>query len=176
MTVVPAGAADAPKAQDLTARIIDAGMNHGEIMLTAQYLADRIGGRIPNSPAMRAAERWTQGRYRDWGLTNGHAEPFLFRRGWSIEAINVRMTVPRVLTLRAIPVAFTPGTAGTVTADIIFAPVDTYDLLKATDLRQDAVIMAIFSWNAANRAEQLPRLVLTKSAETNPFAYPEPEN
>jgi hypothetical protein len=120
---VPAVAADAPRAPDLTARIIDAGMNHGEIMLTAQYLTDRIGGRIPNSPAMRAAERWTQSRFRDWGLSNVHAEPFLFGRGWAIEAINVRMTLPRVLTLRAIPIAFTPGTAGPVTADIIVAPI-----------------------------------------------------
>jgi hypothetical protein len=120
---MPALPADAATTPDLPARIIDAGMNHSEIMLTAQYLTDRIGGRIPNSPAMRAAERWTQGRYRDWGLSNVHAEPFLFGRGWSIEAINVRMTVPRVLTLRAIPIAFTPGTAGPVTADIIVAPI-----------------------------------------------------
>jgi hypothetical protein len=54
--------------------------------------------------------------------------------------------------------------------------IDTFDHMKAADLRQAAVIMASFLWNAANRAEPLPRLVPTKPAETNPFAYPEPED
>ncbi|OYU14591.1 MAG: peptidase M28 [Alphaproteobacteria bacterium PA4] len=119
---MPAYAAEPAKAPDVTARIIDSGMNHGEVALTAEYLTDRIGGRIPNSPAMRVAEGWAQGKFRNWGLANVHAEPFLFGRGWSIDAINVRMTAPRVLTLRAIPIAFTPGTGGPVTADIIVAP------------------------------------------------------
>ena len=104
---------------DMTARIIDAGMNHGEIVETAQYLTDRIGARMTNSPQMRAAEAWTQAKYRGWGLANVHFEPFEFGRGWSIDAINVRMTAPRVLTLRAIPVAWTPGTGGPVTAAIL---------------------------------------------------------
>ena len=41
-------------------RIADAGFNHSEIVDTAAYLADEIGGRMTNSPAMRKAERWTQ--------------------------------------------------------------------------------------------------------------------
>src|SRR5262249_48130 len=44
-------------------KIADAGFNHGEVVETAAYLADRIGGRMTNSPAMRTAERWTQDRF-----------------------------------------------------------------------------------------------------------------
>ncbi len=118
---MPAIAADAPEPA-MTARITDAGMNHGEVMETIEYLADRIGGRMTNSPQMRAAEAWTQAKYKDWGLSNVHLESFEFGRGWSIDAINVRMTAPRVLTLHAIPVAWTPGTGAAVSAPIIVAP------------------------------------------------------
>jgi hypothetical protein len=103
-------------------RIIDEALNHSQLPETAAYLTDRIGGRMTNSPQMRAAERWTQQRFRDWGLKNVRAEGFDFGRGWSIERIEARMVTPRVVVMRAIPVAWTPSTAGTVSAAIVVAP------------------------------------------------------
>ncbi|GGE06257.1 peptidase M28 [Polymorphobacter glacialis] len=103
-------------------RIIDAGMNHGDVMETVAYLTDRIGGRMTNSPQMRAAENWTRQRFAEYGLSNARLEPFEFGQGWSIDSSQVRMTAPRVLTLRSIPVAWTPGTGGAVTAPIVVAP------------------------------------------------------
>ncbi len=117
--IAPAIAADTSAT---TARIIDAGLNHGEVVETIEYLTDRIGGRMTNSPQMRAAETWTQGKFKGWGLSNVHAEPFDFGRGWSIDSVAVRMTAPRVLPLHAIPVAWTPGTGAAVSAPIIVAP------------------------------------------------------
>ena len=105
-------------------RILDEGMNRSEVMETAAYLTDRIGGRMTNSPQMRQAERWTQQRFRDWGLADVRAEGFEFGRGWSINAHSSRMTAPRPLVLRSIPVAWTPPTEGTVSAGIIVAPMD----------------------------------------------------
>ena len=106
----------------INARIIDAGLNHGEVMETVAYLTDHIGGRMTNSPAMRRAETWTRQRFTDYGLSNARLEPFEFGRGWSIDASNVRMTTPRVLPLRAIPVAWAPGTGAAVAAAVIVAP------------------------------------------------------
>ncbi len=103
-------------------RIADQEFNHGEVMVTAEYLADHIGGRMTNSPAMRQAESWTQGRFRDWGLKNVHAEGFDFGRGWWIESSSVRVIAPRPIEVRAIPVAWTPATPGAVTAEIVVAP------------------------------------------------------
>ncbi len=51
---VAAHADDTPDPAVL-AKIIDAGMNHGEVVETVAHLTDRIGGRMTNSPAMRAA-------------------------------------------------------------------------------------------------------------------------
>ena len=103
--------------------IIDQGLNHSEVMRTAAHLTDRIGGRLTNSPQMREAEQWTQQRFRDWGLSNVRAEGFEFGRGWSIVRSSARMTEPRVLDLRVIPVAWTPGTDGVVSGPVVVAPI-----------------------------------------------------
>lgn len=102
--------------------IIDQGFNHSEVMETAAYLTDRIGGRMTNSPQMRQAEAWTAQRFRDWGLSNVRADPFEFGRGWSMVRASARMTSPRPLDLRVIPVAWTPGTNGVVSGDVVVAP------------------------------------------------------
>jgi hypothetical protein len=115
LTAAPAIAQDAT-----TNRIIDQGTNHSQVMTTAQHLTDVIGPRLPNSPQMRAAEAWTQAKFREWGLSNVRKEGFPFGRGWSIDRSSVRMTAPRPIQLTAIPIAWTP--AARVTAPVIVAP------------------------------------------------------
>ena len=118
-----APAAAAPLDPTMINRIADQAMNHGEVVDTAAYLTDRIGPRLTNSPAMRAAESWTQQRFRDWGLSNVRTEGFEFGRGWSIDSSSVRMIAPRPLALRAIPIAWTPATDGVLSAPIVVAPI-----------------------------------------------------
>lgn len=112
------------QAPDLVAvnRILDQGMNHSQVMATAAYLTDRIGGRLTNSPQMREAEAWTQQQFRDWGLSNVRAEGFEFGRGWSIVRLSARMIAPRTMDLRAIPVAWTPSTDGVISGEVVLAP------------------------------------------------------
>jgi len=112
------------QAPDLVAvnRILDQGMNHSQVMATAAYLTDRIGGRLTNSPQMREAEAWTQQQFRDWGLSDVRAEGFEFGRGWSIVRSSARMIAPRTMDLRAIPVAWTPSTDGVISGEVVLAP------------------------------------------------------
>src|SRR5512138_1371270 len=118
LIALPAGA---QPADDMN-RVIDQGLNHSQVMQTAEHLMDSIGARLTNSPQMRQAEAWTQSQFRSWGLKNVRKDGFVFGRGWSIVSSSVRMTAPRVMQLSAIPVAWTPGTSGTVTAQIVVAP------------------------------------------------------
>jgi len=123
-----ASAADAQPAaaeRALLNSIADVGFNHSEVPETAEYLSDQIGGRMTNSPAMRRAERWTQERFTAWGLKNVRTEAFDFGRGWWIEAARIRMVAPRPLELKGIPVAWTPPTAGVLSAPIIVAPMSS---------------------------------------------------
>jgi carboxypeptidase Q len=117
-TALPAVA----QAPDDMNRVIDQGLNHSEVMQTAEHLMDQIGPRLTNSPQMRQAEAWTQSRYKAWGLKNIHKEGFEFGRGWSIVSSSARMTAPRPIQLTAIPVAWTPSTNGTVSAQVVVAP------------------------------------------------------
>jgi carboxypeptidase Q len=90
-----ASMAAAPAEPSAINRVADAAFNHSEIIDTAAYLADQIGGRMTNSPAMRRAERWTQDKFKSWGLKEVRAEAFDFGRGWWIESSHARMTAPR---------------------------------------------------------------------------------
>ena len=123
-------------------RISDAGFNHSEVVDTAAYLADEIGGRMTNSPAMRKAERWTQEKFKSWGLKDVRSEGFDFGRGWWIESSHVRMIAPRASELRAIPLAWTPATNGVLSAPIIVAPMandERFRGLEGKIGRQDRV-------------------------------------
>jgi hypothetical protein len=71
---------------------------------------------------MRQAEAWTQAQLKTWGLKNVRKDGFVFGRGWSITSSSVRMVAPRIMPLTAIPVAWTPATAGTISAPIVVAP------------------------------------------------------
>jgi hypothetical protein len=120
LAAVPAMAGAA--GEDEANRIVDLAYNHGQVVQTVAHLTDEIGGRLTNSPAMRQAERWTASQFKSYGLSNVHTEGFEFGRGWWMEASSLRMTAPRPLQLRAIPVAWTPPTQGPVTAPIVVAP------------------------------------------------------
>lgn len=108
---------------DMINKIADEGLNRGQVVTLAAHLTDNIGSRMTNSPGMREAEKWSQGMFKSWGLTDVRAEGFPFGRGWSVESSHSRMVSPRSLMLHSIPQSWTPGTKGTVTAPIIVAPI-----------------------------------------------------
>lgn len=121
MLTGPLAAQSVDRAQ--VARIIDEGTTRSQVMPTAQQLADVIGPRLTNSPAMRRAETWTQKMFADWGLKNVHKEGFEFGRGWEIVSSSVRMVTPRAVVLTAIPIAWSPSTNGAISAPVIVAPI-----------------------------------------------------
>ena len=155
-------------------RIADAGFNHGEVVETAAYLADEIGGRMTNSPSMRIAERWTQERFKAWGLKNVRKEAFDFGRGWWIESAHVRLLAPRPLELRGIPVAWTPATSGPLAAPIIVAPMRTLEDFAGWKGKVAGKIVLI-SWPEPPRDETEPpfvRLNEVEVARLNRYAEP----
>lgn len=122
-SAAPQSAQAAPDGENAAiARIIDEGMNRSEAMTTASALMDRIGPRLTNSENHRKAESWAMEQMRKQGLANIHVEPFDFGLGWNLDSYSVAMVSPRVLPLTAIPVAWSPATAGTVRAPVVIAP------------------------------------------------------
>jgi hypothetical protein len=111
---------------DAVARIKDEGLQRSQVMDTLWYLTDVHGPRLTNSPAIRAASTWAQGRLREWGLANVREEKWgPFGRGWTNERITANVLAPQPFPLIAAPRAWTPGTSGPVTADVVVTAIRT---------------------------------------------------
>ncbi len=115
------------------ARIRDEGLNRSQAMDTVFWLTDRYGPRLTGSPEFEEAADWAMKRLTSWGVPNVRKERFGFGRGWSLVRFHATMTSPRVMPMVGVPQAWTRGTAGLVTAEVV-RPVIT----SAADARKYA--------------------------------------
>ena len=83
------------------------------------WLTDRYGPRLVGSPEFEEAGEWAVKQLQTWGLTNVRKERFPIGKGWSLDKFHATMTEPRVMTIIGYPKAWTPGTNGTFTADVV---------------------------------------------------------
>jgi len=114
-----------------TSRIVDEGMNHSQVMVSAHQLMDDIGPRLTNSTNMRKAQDWAVQKLTGYGLSNVHREPYDFGRGWDIVHSSVRLVSPRPIELTAIPVAWSPPTNGVIRAPAVVAPMNRKEQFAA---------------------------------------------
>ena len=102
-------------------RIKDEGMHRSQVMKTLSYLTDVIGPRLTNSPNMKRANEWTRDEMTRWGLQNAHLEAWgPFGRGWSLKRFSAQVTEPQSIPLIAFPKAWSPGTNGAITGDVVY--------------------------------------------------------
>src|SRR5687767_8730644 len=120
--LAPGALAQAPDTAALT-RIRAEGLEHSQVMETASWVLDVFGGRLTNSPAMRAAADWAEERLRSWGIAKTWRENWgPFGAGWTNEMISVRATSPQPFPIIANVEAWTPGTKGVVRGRAIWLP------------------------------------------------------
>ena len=120
-----------PAEDRLIAQLLDEGLNRSDVMQTASELMDGIGPRLTNSAGHRKAEDWAAAKLAGYGLKNIHREPFEFGLGWNLQSWSATMTVPRSLTLTALPVAWSPATGGTISGPVIVAPMSKVENFAA---------------------------------------------
>lgn len=107
-------------------RIKEEGMKRSQVMQTLSYLTDVIGPRLTNSPGMKRANEWTRDKMTEWGLQNSHLESWgPFGRGWTLKSFSAQVTEPQTIPLIAYPKAWSPGTKGTLTAEVIYVEAKT---------------------------------------------------
>ena len=128
-TQPPAGQTAQPSvknADDPIERIKDEGMNRSQVMQTLSYLTDVIGPRLTASPNMKRANEWTRDQLTKWGLQNGHLEAWgPFGRGWSLTKFSAQVVSPQAIPLIAYPKAWSPGTDGPLTAEVVYVDART---------------------------------------------------
>ena len=90
---------------------------HSQIMRTMHFLTDVYGPRLTGSPNHKAAAEWAAKQMTEWGFVNAHLEPWEFGHpGWANEHVEAHIVSPMKAVLVVQPLAWTPGTKGTVTA------------------------------------------------------------
>jgi hypothetical protein len=106
---------------DPIARIRDEGLNRSQVMQTLSYLSDVIGPRLTASPNLKRANEWTRDTLTKWGLQNAHLEPWgPFGRGWTLKRFSAQVIEPQAIPLIAYPKAWSPGTHGELSADVVY--------------------------------------------------------
>ncbi|MDA1094740.1 MAG: M20/M25/M40 family metallo-hydrolase [Acidobacteria bacterium] len=91
-----------------------------QVLRTVHTLTDRYGPRLTGSPNLEAAGRWAIQQMEAWGLTNGRMEGFDFGHpGWSNERLSVHVVAPVMDALVVEALAWTPGTNGTIRAEVV---------------------------------------------------------
>ncbi len=110
-----------PDPNDPVQRIRDEGLNRSQIMQTLNQLTNVIGPRLTNSPGMRRANEWTRDKLTAWGLVNAKLEPWgAFGRGWVLKKFSADAAEPQTYPLNAYPKAWSPATAGPLTAEVVY--------------------------------------------------------
>jgi hypothetical protein len=122
-------------------RIKHEAFNHSQVMNYVHYLADENGARLATSPDYRRAARWAVDELQQLGISEARLEEFdSFGRSWAWSAISVQMLEPQSTTLIGVPLAWSSGTDGPLTADVVYAPFwedskdpGRYDLVKLAE-------------------------------------------
>ena len=107
-----------PANPEIVTAIREEGLQRSQAMEIVSWLSDVYGPRVTGTPAIEAAKDWAAERMRSWGLTVSE-ERFAYGRGWSLERFHAHMLEPQVMPIIGYPRAWTPGTDGTVTADVV---------------------------------------------------------
>lgn len=125
-----------PEAVDTAAigRILREATERSQVMDLASWMTDVHGSRLSGSPGMKVAGEWARGTLAKWGLANAALEPYTvagFDRGWTNEKFSMQVIAPTRYTVIATPSAWTAGTSGPVTADVVMAVItDTTQLAE----------------------------------------------
>ncbi len=107
------------------AKIRDEGLNRSQVMDHIGWLSDVYGPRLTGSPAILQASDWVLKKFKEWGLVNAHRETWPFGKGWALVRFSAHLIEPQVQPLIGFPGSWTPGTNGTITADVVRVQIDS---------------------------------------------------
>lgn len=102
-------------------RIWIEGMERSQVDRLAQVLLDSLGPRLTGTPASEAASDWVAATYRSWGI-EARQETYGTWLGWRRGVTRVDLVEPRLRVLEGTMLAWSPGTAGPVTAPAATLP------------------------------------------------------
>lgn len=122
LTAVPTRAQNLATEDEVLKNIWSTAMDSSQLEQLAHELFDVIGPRLVGTPQMKKAHDWAVNKYEGWGV-DAKNEEWGKWRGWERGITHVDLLKPRVRTLDATMLAWSPGTkASGVTAELIAMP------------------------------------------------------
>jgi hypothetical protein len=102
-------------------RMWEVGIENSQTAQLAHVLLDRIGPRLAGSPNLAAAQDWLVELYESWGVP-ARKEQYGTWNGWQQGILHVDMVEPRVQSLHAELLAWSPPTNGAVEGEVVIPP------------------------------------------------------
>src|SRR5216683_93805 len=94
--------------------------DHSQAMENLEYLSDEIGPRLTGSPKLKQANDWTAAKFREYGLTNVHLEPWTIAHSWTRGTAHARIVSPTEHLLTIASAGWSPGTNGVVRGPVVY--------------------------------------------------------
>ncbi len=147
-------------------RIKDEAFKSSKVMDHLFYLTDVNGPRLTNSPGQRAAAEWAVKSLKAWGIDAARIEPWgTFGRGWSLSRFTMSLREPTYAPITGVPLAWTSGTQGMVSGDVILAPLFTAQELQRRESSDPSKLAArIQRYAAENKGKLKGKFVLITEA------------
>lgn len=120
------------------------GLENSNVMEYMTWITDVYGGRLTGSPALDAASDWALSQFRELGMTNVHKDEWgPFGRGWTLNEMTATVRTPNsTFPLNAYPKAWSPGTKGKVTGEVVYVQAETMeDLAKYRGKLKGKIVM-----------------------------------
>jgi len=102
-------------------KIREEALQNSKAMEHVFQLTDVYGPRLTNSPGYFAAADWIVKQLKDWGIEGRQEKWGPFGRGWTFTHFSANLIEPQYAPLIGFPLAWSPGTNGTVTSEAMVA-------------------------------------------------------
>ena len=116
-----------PVDDDAVALIRKQGLENSHVMDYLSWMTDVYGARLTGSPALDEASDWVIKQFKDLGMVNVHKDSWgPFGRGWTLEDMSATVrTKYGSFPLSAYPKAWSPGTKGEVSGQVVLVNAET---------------------------------------------------
>ena len=105
------------------------GLQRSQVMDLASWLTDVYAPRLTGSPMSQKAAEWTVAKLKEYGLVNVKIEPWVnrngFERGWTNDKFYLAAASPERFPIPGTPTAWTPGTEGLVSGEVVMVTATT---------------------------------------------------
>jgi carboxypeptidase Q len=156
------------------------GMDSSQAYTIAQTLTDSIGPRLNGSPAHRGANDWAVARLRGWGIDARNVQYGTWR-SWRRGITHLDLVRPRVRTLEAMMLAWSPGVRGKVEGRVAILPdvADSMALAQWATQNRDAFVAVSYAqptcrpdsaYRQFARPETWDRMVAERTAARDAWA------